>query len=156
PRGATGSRGPAGVADQATLAAIDRRLEQLERDNARLRRDVDALTTKVAELEAANLDLRGRVGAQEALMRGVRRDGDTLRFEAMNLQLVNGLGRTDAVNGLGNLIVGYNESPGPQSGSHVIAIGPRHAFTGGGLISGTGNRLSANYAAVLGGWGNEA
>src|SRR5690606_32761818 len=102
------------------------------------------------------LDLRGRVGAQEALMRGVRRDGDTLRFEAMNLQLVNGLSRTNAVNGLGNLIVGYNESPGPQSGPHVVAIGPRHAFTGGGgLLAGTGNALRADYAAVLGGRGND-
>src|SRR5258705_97292 len=39
----------------------------------------------------------------------------TIRFSGVNVQIVNGLGATETVNGVGNLIVGYNE-PGGCSG----------------------------------------
>ena len=48
-----------------------------------------------------------------------------------NLQIVNGLGRTDTTNGCGNLIVGYNEaslaSPSTRTGSHNIILGRYHS-----------------------------
>ena len=33
-----------------------------------------------------------------------------------NLQIVNGMGRTNTTNGCGNLIIGYNEPPSAASG----------------------------------------
>lgn len=48
-----------------------------------------------------------------------------------NLQIVNGMGRTDTTNGCGNLIVGYDEasvaSPSERSGSHNIILGRYHS-----------------------------
>jgi hypothetical protein len=39
----------------------------------------------------------------------VTRDGDTLLFDGMNVQVANGTGTTDGEpNGTGNLIVGYD------------------------------------------------
>src|SRR5262245_36805743 len=60
-----------------------------------------------------------------------------------NLRIVNGLGSTDTTNGVGNLIVGYNElrdapnSPDVRTGSHNVVAGIRHNFSGyGGLVVG--------------------
>ena len=40
-------------------------------------------------------------------------------------------------NGKGNLILGYNETPGSQTGSHNVVIGPGHSFSGhGGIVAG--------------------
>lgn len=48
----------------------------------------------------------------------------------MNLQVINGEGATaDTANGLGNLIVGYNEDtdvPSDRSGSHNLVVGEDH------------------------------
>lgn len=42
----------------------------------------------------------------------------TVEFSSVNVQVVSGSGATNgAVNGEGNLIVGYNEKPGTQTGS---------------------------------------
>ncbi len=85
--------------------------------------------------------------AVETRFAGVTRNGDTLRFSGLNLQLVNGAGRTDSANGRGNLIVGYNESPGAQTGSHVVAIGRQHRFTSwAGLVAGQNNTIGGDYA----------
>src|SRR2546422_9307087 len=64
-----------------------------------------------------------------------------------NLRIVNGLGATDTTNGLGNLIVGYNESrqgvfctplcTDTRTGSHNVSAGRAenlHSF--GGLAVG--------------------
>src|SRR5262245_30608593 len=66
-----------------------------------------------------------------------------------NLRIVNGLGSTETTNGLGNLIVGYNEArqsqpgcPGStapfctdtRTGSHNVVVGSRQNFSSfGGL-----------------------
>ena len=41
----------------------------------------------------------------------------TALFTGVNVQVVNGLGKTDIINGLGNLIVGYNA---PREGSYEL------------------------------------
>jgi hypothetical protein len=48
-----------------------------------------------------------------------------------NLRIVNSLGSTDTRNGLGNLIVGYNEPrqfdlPDIRTGSHNVVVGQEH------------------------------
>jgi hypothetical protein len=72
-------------------------------------------------------------------------------FSRVNLRLVNGLGQTDCgmednpipdcPNGLGNLIVGYNEPRAPdfgetiRTGSHNAVIGSEHHFSRFGVWS---------------------
>lgn len=129
--GPQGEQGPAGVADQTTLDAIEARLSELESDRSALQARVDEL---------------------EQTLDGVTRTDDTLRFTGMNLQLVNGQGQTSSANGLGNLTVGYNEEARAQTGSHVVAIGPRHSFTSwGALVAGDNNTVSGAYSSVTGG-----
>jgi len=74
-----------------------------------------------------------------------------------NLHIESGGGATDAtVNGLGNLIVGYNE-PNPSSalsrgGSHNIVVGMHHNYYSvGGLVAGYQNTINGPYASIIGG-----
>jgi hypothetical protein len=80
-----------------------------------------------------------------------------------NLRIVNGLGATDTTNGLGNLIVGYNESRVPRfpfdvrTGSHNVVVGQGHNFSSfGGLVVGFENEISGTFASVSGGVENTA
>jgi hypothetical protein len=75
-----------------------------------------------------------------------------------NLQIVNGLGRTDTTNGCGNLIVGYNEtslaSPSARTGSHNIILGRYHSHASYAcLLTGERNFATANApsSCVVGG-----
>jgi hypothetical protein len=114
-------------------------------------------------LEARVAALEAQVAELEALLDGVVRDGDTLRFEAMNLQVVNGEGQTNSSNALGNVIIGYNEDnpyvrdTAERTGSHYLVVGDEHSWTAwGGVISGLANRASGSFASVTGGVGNTA
>jgi hypothetical protein len=78
-----------------------------------------------------------------------------------NLRLLNGLGSTETTNGLGNLIVGYNEpregGEDRRTGSHTVVVGKQHNFSSvGGLIVGLQNEISGAFAVVSGGGGNTA
>src|SRR6266508_4052165 len=53
--------------------------------------------------------LEHRVAALEKLLKHFRRDGDNVIIKGANLHIRNGLGETTTTNGLGNLIVGYNQ-----------------------------------------------
>src|SRR5205085_11694498 len=98
----------------------------------------------------------------------------TVRFAAVNVQIVSGSGATaGAVNGKGNLVIGYDENPGAvaQTGSHDLVLGRNHSFTGyseilngyndtasGAYVTTLGytNTASASYATVTGGANNTA
>jgi hypothetical protein len=79
-----------------------------------------------------------------------------------NLRIVNGLGSTNTTNGLGNLIVGYNEPrqfdlPDIRTGSHNVVVGREHNFSRfGGLVVGLHSEISGDYASVSGGTFNTA
>jgi len=100
----------------------------------------------------------------------------TIRITGANLQIVNGLGATNGnpldsastndvtVNGLGNLIVGYQErclslagGEDLRTGSHNVVVGTCHSYTSaGGLVVGIANTIAAPFACVSGGFGNTA
>jgi hypothetical protein len=89
----------------------------------------------------------------------------TIQFSGVNIQVVNGEGSTDTINGEGNLVIGYDESrragnpgaPGAQTGSHNLILGQEQEFTSyGGLLVGEDNTISAPFASVSGGLGNTA
>jgi hypothetical protein len=100
-------------------------------------------------------------------MEMVDNDGDgvdeTVRFTGVNVQVVSGSGATDdAVNGLGNLVVGYDEdsqyvasasaSAGPKTGSHNLIVGVGHSYSSyGGIVGGQINEISGPYASISGG-----
>jgi hypothetical protein len=75
----------------------------------------------------------------------------TIQISGANLQIVNGEGVTASTNGAGNLIIGYDEAPGRQSGSHSILLGNEQALTSyGGILGGSRNDLSAPFSVAFG------
>jgi hypothetical protein len=118
--------------------------------------------------------LEQRVAALEKLFTHFSRKGDEVTITGANLHIVNGLGRTrciseqgkeipDCPNGLGNLIVGYNEPREPEfgedirTGSHNVVVGQHHNFSHiGGLVVGVFNTISGEFASVSGGESNTA
>ena len=76
-----------------------------------------------------------------------------IQFSGINLQVVNGEGAESKLNGTGNLIIGYDETPGKQTGSHNLLLGgPGQSDTSyGGIVGGHNNSISGSYASVLGG-----
>jgi hypothetical protein len=111
--------------------------------------------------------LAQRVAALEKLLKHFTRVGNEVVITGANLHIVNGLGSTicesipNCPNGLGNLIVGYNEprptDPNDRTGSHNVVVGRFHNFSNvGGLVVGDFNTISNEFAVVSGGRGNTA
>ena len=115
-------------------------------------------------------DVAARMTAQEARTQFLTVDGNTanggnLYITKANLHIRNGKGRTDVYgvesgNGLGNVIVGYNEIPAngsQRSGSHCLVVGRYQSYVGeGGLVAGESNDMNTGYATVSGGAFNTA
>jgi hypothetical protein len=125
----------------------------------------------VVTADDAKKDLEQRVAAVEKLLKHFRRDGNEVFIKGANLHIVNGLGQTtcgsaeepipDCPNGLGNLIVGYNElrefEENIRTGSHNVVVGEQHNFSHfGGLVVGLFNTASGDFASVSGGAANTA
>ncbi len=85
----------------------------------------------------------------------------TIRLSGANLQVVNGTGGTQNINGLGNIIVGYQEprptgaDPGvvnERGGSHNLVVGMKHNYTSyGGFVAGLENTIKGDFASISGG-----
>ncbi len=89
--------------------------------------------------------------------------GTDVTLSGYNLRIVNGLGSTDSVNGLGNLTLGYNATGNTQgggdvrTGSHNLVLGDLNNYSSyGGLVAGYDNTVSGRYASVSGGFANTA
>ena len=84
----------------------------------------------------------------------------TIALTGVNLQLLSGSGATNgAVNGEGNLVIGYDENSGKhaQSGSHDLILGEEQTFTSfAGILGGRVNTISGPFASVIGGQHNTA
>jgi hypothetical protein len=127
--------------------------------------------------------LAQRVAALEKLLKHFSGEKNEIFITGANLHIVNGLGQTDCFdeeegdfipdcpNGLGNLIVGYNElrSRAPfcdpeviscedlRTGSPNVVVGEQHNFSRfWGFVVGLMNELSGDFAAVSGGMQNTA
>jgi hypothetical protein len=117
--------------------------------------------TRATDLQTQVKALTERVQELEAKLACLSKDGDNVVFEKCNVHIRSGSGKTDgAVNGLGNLIIGYNETTVEnlkRTGSHNLVIGLEHAYSSfGGLVVGRENTISAPYASVTGGRLNTA
>ncbi len=134
--------------------------------------ELNALKRRMAELEALTADM-------SVVENDPRAPGRTIRFTGVNLQIVNGSGATNgwrdggdpgrepaldppnAPDGLGNLIVGYNElgqdNADLRTGSHNIVAGIKNNYTSaGGIVVGHHSTISGFLATVTGGNRNQA
>ena len=73
------------------------------------------LEAKIAELEEVVIKQQATIDRISRnrmlnLKSYVRREGNTIIFEGVNLKITNGSGFTNTVNGTGNLIIGYDET----------------------------------------------
>lgn len=78
----------------------------------------------------------------------------TIQFTGVNVQIVDGEGKTRSVDGMGNLIIGYDEHSGgrEQTGSHNLVLGEQQEFTSwGGIVAGLENSITDQWASVVGG-----
>jgi hypothetical protein len=176
------------LAFEASLASVLQRLDDLESDNLQLQAQIDVLianssaqeeaingllgaladaNTEINQLQSVTQSqaltinsLNSRMVALEAKTSSITVDGTELRIDGMNLHLRNGSGTTDgAPNGLGNLIIGYNESTPDnlRSGSHNLILGLRNSYTSiAGIVGGYDNLIASPYAAVITGDNNQA
>jgi trimeric autotransporter adhesin len=136
---------------QAQNAALTGKVSSLQSANA-------GLNGEVSNLQSANTALAGEISALQTTLSKVSYNPQgvngrpTLTLAGANLQIISGTGSTDgATNGLGNLIIGYDEKPGAQTGSHDIILGNEQTFTSyGGIIGGFDNALSGPFSAVFG------
>lgn len=76
----------------------------------------------------------------------------TIQVSGVNVQIVNGEGKTDSTNGAGNLVIGYDEVPGEQTGSHDLVLGTHQKLTSyAGIIAGAFNTITGPFASIPGG-----
>jgi len=118
--------------------------------------ELSALESRIEELEGLLQDVSRLIDPNTG--------HDTVRFEGVNLQIVNGSGTTYGETlGTGNLIIGYNElrdnGSDYRDGSHMLVIGEANNYTSashGGMVVGAWNATSAPFASVSGGLSNTA
>lgn len=163
-----------GEALDDNFAAIEDAITQLQADNAALMADNMALQNFIAQVLPY---LAGGVDAQ---------GNPAVYFSGVNVYVNNGAGQTRTVNGVGNLVIGYDEPEDPataspfcsdgqygssracvdnggtwaasqKTGSHNLVVGPEHSYTQyGGLVAGWKNRVTGIFATVSGGRKNSA
>ncbi len=87
----------------------------------------------------------------------------TIQFSGANVQIVDGLGSTESINGSGNLVIGYDEDrrsgceneegrTPPQEGSHNLIVGTEQEYTSyGDVLAGYRNSATGPFASVTGG-----
>ena len=120
-----------------------------------------SIEARLAALEANMTALKAENTALKNLLANVSRNGNEIYIDGANVHIRDGSGSTEgAINGLGNLIIGYNELRGygdNRTGSHNLVLGSRNNYTSyGGLVGGNGNDISAPYASISGGISNTA
>ena len=134
-------------------ASLDPRVTELETSLA-------ATQTALAQVQAQLASTTTALTSVQALLSGVSRTEEALVLTGANLQVVDGSGTTAGPpNGLGNIIIGYNEATLGQdrTGSHNLVVGIEHDYTAfGGIVAGESNTISARGACVVGGSENVA
>jgi len=158
---------PAGFADDVdndTLAAtICAAGEVLKSDGSGwvCAPDLAALQAAIATLQSQVSTLRSDNTALQDKLQYVTVNGTDMYVTGANLHIRNESGATDGpVNGLGNLIVGYDAEriiDSDKTGSHNLVVGDQHNYSRfGGLVAGFYNTISGDWASVSGGGANTA
>jgi Skp family chaperone for outer membrane proteins len=140
---------------QAQLAAAG--TSALTSEVSTLKGHVTALSNEAAALTSTDEELSGEVSALQGTLADVSFNPSgpggrpALTLSGANLQIINGQGHTASANGVGNLIVGYDEGAGAQTGSHDIVLGENQTSTSyGGLLAGVSNVISGPFSVAFG------
>lgn len=153
------------------------RIDALEADLDTLTGDVGGLSSDIATIEADYLvasdltglatesyvdtelgDITPGIDDLDAYL-NVDPSTDSVVFSAANVYVQSGSGTTHGTtNGLGNLIVGYDEDNGDdKTGSHNLIVGRYHTYSSyGGIVGGRDNAVTGSEASVLAGLGGVA
>jgi hypothetical protein len=109
---------------------------------------------------ASSLDLEARIASLEAQVPDcLTTEGNDAVFEGCNVHVRNGEGDTLIDNGLGNLIVGYNEDivEDVRTGSHNLVVGAGHTYSSNsGIVVGFNNAIEGWFSSVAGGGSSTA
>jgi outer membrane murein-binding lipoprotein Lpp len=167
---AKGASIPQRVADlESAVAALQAQVAAQQTTINTLQSDLDAAESTIAtlqsELDAAQPAIDFATDLEQCMsvddtntINGLV--GPHVIFDGCNVHVRDGSGNTlGPVNGLGNLIIGYNEdfSQGDRTGSHNLVIGPNHNYSNfGGFVAGNSNTISGESSSVLGGQLNTA
>lgn len=81
--------------------------------------------------------------------------GPNIVFRGANIHIENGLGSSYSINGLGNLIIGYDENTSGtlRNGSHDLVLGEGNNWYNAycGIVTGFQNTISGRDNSILGG-----
>jgi hypothetical protein len=147
---------------QSQASAIEALQSALTKQIADSKAYTDSMGTST--LASAKTYTDGKVAPLADKLTHFSRNGNEVYITGANLNIRNGLGHSYAsLNGLGNLVVGYNElrtgtdAVNTRTGSHNLVIGLQNNFSSAGAIVAGSNNNSTNYmASVYGGTGNTA
>ncbi len=134
------------------IDTLERRVVRLEHENARLKKELAKVKPVVGLSRYLRLDEHSTVNGLAP---------PHLFFKGLNVHIRSGGGQTAALDGRGNLVIGYNEdnvgNRNSRTGSHNLIVGPEHTYSSfGGLIAGFGNSIVGAHASVIGGRDNKA
>ncbi|MGB7292377.1 MAG: hypothetical protein WBD99_09410 [Thermodesulfobacteriota bacterium] len=145
---------------EAKISAQQKQLEEAYKTISKLQEELNSLNADLGTFR----NLKGYVRLVPGTMQGVR--GPNLIFEGVNVHIRNKRSSTTMVDGLGNLIIGYNEigdeaglfyPPPVRSGSHNLIVGSGHAYSSaGGFVAGYRNTIRNSFSTVTGGFLNVA
>lgn len=118
--------------------------------------NMETLTARVDQLEQ-ELQALADSSPDPSFGGAIRRDGNDLIFEGVNVAIRNGSGATDSSNGLGNLFLGYNvpkSGSDPaffRNGSHNLIIGDEHRYRShSSLAIGRNSLVGSPYSVAIG------
>jgi hypothetical protein len=75
----------------------------------------------------------------------------TIQISGANLQVVDGEGKTEVMNGAGNVIIGYDEGSRHETGSHNLVLGVEQSYSSyGSLLGGYRNNSMSPFTALFG------
>ena len=132
-------------AARPSLDSLQQQIDQLTLTVKGLQEELTKTRAELAKVQSNTvLGLNGKLKLENV------NGQDTALFEGVNVQLINGAGMTAAMNGLGNLVIGYNvDSSGLASriGSHNIILGDEESYPDTEKLI-TGN-IASNYGLLL-------
>jgi hypothetical protein len=149
------------------VTELQREVAQLQvtvRDQATT---INTLQNKLVQQNQELAQLATTVGSHGEKLRFVSVKDTEMFITGANLNIRDGSGFTSGTpgaptvatpNGLGNLVIGYNECDGCppavqfRSGSHNLVLGENNGYTSfGGIVVGFANSVAGPYATITGG-----
>jgi len=142
---------------ETDLANLDAEVDGIDSDLASLSGEVDSIDSDLASLSDEVDDIEPGIADLSTYL-SVDTSTDTVLIDGANLQVVSGSGSTSGtVNGLGNVLIGYDEDSGDdKSGSHNLVMGRYHSYASyGSIVHGYNHSITSGGldSATLGGLG---